>query len=176
MLEFCLSLENCMKSWKVIELFNFHPWIFLAARSVKSVFLDVNVSITLWFSPSATIDLMGIVIGHCICLSVRPEGRYRSNSLRISAISLNLVGWCTVPWSRLLRKMAMLSQFLHVPRNFANFNDRLGPGRWNWGNHIMAWNLVLWCSLPWNESLFEMATLSYCSHFLISERLVFWSF
>ena len=32
----------------------------------------------------------------------------------------------------------------------------------------MTWNLVEWCSVPWSGSLFEMATLSQCSHFLIS--------
>ena len=37
-----------------------------------------------------------------------------------------------------------------------------------WGNHIAAWNLVAWCNVPWGGSLFEMATLSQCSHFLIS--------
>ena len=57
---------------------------------------------------------------------------------------------------------------LRVPWNFEIFHDRLGPGRWNWGNHIIAWNLVAWCSLPWSRSLYEMATLSLCSHFLIS--------
>ena len=50
--------------------------------------------------------------------------------------------WCTVHWIRLLLKMAMLGQFLWVPWNFEIFNDRLGPGRWNWGNHVTAWNLV----------------------------------
>ena len=30
----------------------------------------------------------------------------------------------------------------------------------------MAWNLVAWWNVPWRESLFEMATLSQCSHFL----------
>ena len=71
----------------------------------------------------------------------------------------NSVGWCTVPWNRLLLKMAMLGQFLCVPPNFEIFHDRLEPGRWNWGNHIMAWTLVAWCSLPWSGALYEMATL-----------------
>ena len=50
------------------------------------------------------------------CLSVRPsvhsEWCYHCNYLRISA--WNLVGWCTVPWSRSCK---MLSQFLYVPQN-----------------------------------------------------------
>ena len=34
---------------------------------------------------------------------------------------------------------------------------------------IMIWNLVAWCNvLPWSGSLFEMAALSKCAHFLIS--------
>ena len=34
---------------------------------------------------------------------------------------------------------------MHVPWNCEIVHDRLGPGRWNWGNQIMAWNLVAWC-------------------------------
>ena len=49
----------------------------------------------------------------------RSEGRhYRFNSLRISVINLNLVGWCTVTWSRLIFNEAMLGQFWRVPWNF----------------------------------------------------------
>ena len=47
------------------------------------------------------------------------------------------------------------------------FHDGLGPERWNWGNHITAWNWVAWFSLPWSGSLYEMATLSHL-HFPIS--------
>ena len=71
--------------------------------------------------------------------------------------------------------MAMLGQFSRVSRNFSIFNDRLGPGLMDgdsfneiWGNHIMAWNLVVWCNVPWSGSLCEMGTLSQCSHFMIS--------
>ena len=70
-------------------------------------------------------------------------------------LAWNLVGWCTVPWSRLLLKMAMHGQFLQVPWHFKIFNDRLGPGRWSWRNHIMA----AWCRLPWSGSPYEMDTL-----------------
>ena len=83
----------------------------------------------------------------------------------------NLAGWYTVPWSRPLFKMAMLAHFLHVLRNFKIFHGRLGPGIWPilemQGNHIMAWNLVAWCSVPWSRLLFETATLIQCSHFLV---------
>ena len=40
----------------------------------------------------------------------------------------NLVGWWTVPWRKLMYKMAMLGEFLHIPQNLEIFNDRLGPG------------------------------------------------
>ena len=64
--------------------------------------------------------------------------------------------------------MVMLGQFWGILRNFEIFHDRLGPERWNWGNHIMAWNLMPLCSLPWSGSLYEMPILSLCLHFLIS--------
>ena len=40
----------------------------------------------------------------------------------------NLVGWYTVPWSRLLFKMTMLCQSFCVPWNFEFFNYRIGLG------------------------------------------------
>ena len=49
-------------------------------------------------------------------------------TLRISAICLKFGGWYIVPWSRTLFKMAMLSQFLHVPRNFEILHDVLWQG------------------------------------------------
>ena len=33
-------------------------------------------------------------------------------------LAWNLVGWCTETWIRLLLKMVMLGQFLHIPQNF----------------------------------------------------------
>ena len=38
--------------------------------------------------------------------------------------------------------MAILSQTLGIPQNFEIFHDRLGPGKWNWGNHITTSILV----------------------------------
>ena len=89
--------------------------------------------------------------------SLRPSGR---PSVRLSVpndvtaltlegfqlLAWNLAEWCTVSWNRSLSKMAMLGQFLCVPRTEI-FHDRLGPGGWNWGNHITAWNLEAWYSL-----------------------------
>ena len=82
----------------------------------------------------------GIVVGHCVrsagrlsvppsvclsvrpsSLSVRPDRRHHSNSLRISATSLIFGGMMQVPWGRLLFKMTMLGQFLCVPRKVWNF-------------------------------------------------------
>ena len=102
--------------------------------------------------------------------SVRPERRYHSNALRIS--TWNLAEWYTVPWRRPLFNMAMLGQFLRVLRNFKIFHGRLGPGRWPimemQGNHIMAWNLVAWCSVPlkwitiWNGHAQPIFAFSDC--------------
>ena len=48
--------------------------------------------------------------------------------------------WCTVPWSRLLFKMAMLSQFLHVARNLKIVHDRLfiPPLQRSWKGSILV--------------------------------------
>ena len=73
----------------------------------------------------------------------------------------------------------LIFKYLRVPRNFEMFHHRLGPGRWNWGNHITAWNLVASCSLSWSGPLYEMATLMFAFSGLgqpgvlsFSERLV----
>ena len=85
----------------------------------------------------------------------------------------NLVGWCTMTWSRHLFKLAMLSEFFARFSELWNVSDRLGPClRDNnsykeiWGNYIMTWKLATRCNVPLSGSLFEMATLSQCSHFL----------
>ena len=183
------------------------------------------------FYPRLPSVLMGIIIS-CICLSIYP-GVYPSwmtlPLLTLSGIQLlawNMLGWCTVPWSRLLLKMAMLiaqpifcafpgtlkfsmialdrvwgmtllhsffkdfsyhtvpwsrslfkmamlSQFLRIPWNFQIFHDRLGPGMLT---HITKFeeitlqlrNLLAWCNVQWSGSLFEMATVGQCLHFVIS--------
>ena len=78
-----------------------------------------------------------------------------------------MVGWCTVPWSRSLSKMAMLRQFLHIPRNFEIFHDRLfWPGLRDdvsaptlKGFQVSDTNSVGWCIVTWSRSLFKMAML-----------------
>ena len=89
---------------------------------------EMNILKPGWLLPWPPSAPMGIVVGHCIwlsvppsvhlpvCPSVHPERCYHSNSLRVSVISL---GWYTVPWSRSLFEMAMLSQFLRVPLNLS---------------------------------------------------------
>ena len=82
---------------------------------------------------------------------------------RFQVSAWNVVWLCTVPWSRLLCKMAMLGQFLRVPQNFKIFHDRLGPGRWL----ILGNARKSHFSVSWSGSLFEIAMLSQCLHFLI---------
>ena len=72
---------------------------------------------------------MGIVVGHCVRPSVCLERRYRSNSLRISAISLKFGGIMHSTIEQIDIKIAMLGNFLRVPWNFEIFHDRfLWPG------------------------------------------------
>ena len=99
--------------------------------------------------------------------SVRPERRYHSNALRISTISLK---FGRMIHNTMKETMAMLGQFLRVLRNLKIFHGRLG--RWPilemQGNHIMAWNLVAWCSVPlkwiaiWNGHVQPMFAFSDC--------------
>ena len=103
-------------------------------------------------------------------LSVRPEKRCHSNSLRISAIGLKLDVWCTVEWSKSLFETAVLGQLLRVPRYFETAYDRLVPGLRNgvaaltiWEFQLSAWNLVQWCTSLWSSLLCNMAMLG---HFL----------
>ena len=61
-----------------------------------------------------------------ICLSILNSNFTILTLPGFQILIWDLVGWCTVPWSRLLYKMAMLGQFLHVSLNRI-FHDRLGP-------------------------------------------------
>ena len=67
----------------------------------------------------------GIVVGPCTRPSVRPSVPNDITTLTLKGFQLsvwNLVGWCTLPWSISLLTMAMLDQFLCVPRNFENWS------------------------------------------------------
>ena len=86
-------------------------------------------------------------------------------------MSWNSVGWYTVWWSRSLFAMSCLALFLPVPRSFGIFYDRVGPGRWIWGNHITAWNLVARCNLPCCGSLHDMAKHLHWLQILCMERV-----
>ena len=113
------------------------------------------------FLPSTTISAdrychcsMCQPVCQCVCTSIHLERCYHSNSLKISAISWILVGWYTVPFSRSLLKMVMLSQILAIPRNLQILHDRIGRGLRNdittltpRGFHLWAWNLVRWCTV-----------------------------
>ena len=104
-------------------------------------------------SPSAS---TGIVVGHCVMSGVRP-----SVCLSWTTLPLLLfkdfsyqpeIWWDDAQYHEANRFLAMFVQ-LRAPRNFEIFHDRLGPGRWNWGNDITAWNLVAWCSSPRSGAL-----------------------
>ena len=58
-----------------------------------------------------------------VCPPTRPKRRYRSNSLRISAISLTFGGMMHNTMEQIT--LLMLGQLLRVPRNFEIFHDRL---------------------------------------------------
>ena len=77
------------------------------------------------------------------------------------------MGWCTVPpWSRSLLKLDKLGQFLSVPRNFEIFHDRLGSGKWNWGNHIRP---EIW----WHDAVYHEA--DHCMKWPHSANVrIFW--
>ena len=77
------------------------------------------------------------------------------------------MGRCTVRWSRSLFKIALLGQFLRVPRDFEIFHDRLfWQGQRNdvttlilWEFQLSACNLVRWCAIAWSISLYKEAML-----------------
>ena len=69
--------------------------------------------------------------------------------------ALNMVEWYTVPWSRSLCKMVMLSQFLLVPQTFELSYDRLRPGLRD-SFKMSAWNLVETFTVPWTSWLKKM--------------------
>ena len=101
------------------------------------------------FHPRHPLVPTGIVVGHCVRPSARPERLYRSSSLKISAISQKFgVRVCAVPGSRSLLIMTTLGQFLRVPRNFKIVHDRIfWPGLRDavasltlYGFQVSAWN------------------------------------
>ena len=60
------------------------------------------------------------------------------------------VGWCTVWWSRMLCKMAMLGQFLLVSWNFEIFHDRFGGSGPK--NHVTALTLKDYRYVQYHEA------------------------
>ena len=113
------------------------------------------------FLPSATISAdrychcsMRQPVCSCVCTSIHLSIWKDVTTPKISVIGWNLVGWYTVPCSRSLLKMVMLSQILAIPQNLQILHDRIGPGLRNdittltpKGFHLWAWNLVRWCTV-----------------------------
>ena len=54
--------------------------------------IQYSANFAFLFFASAAIGPTGIVVGHCVRPSVRPERHSRSNALRISTISLKFGG------------------------------------------------------------------------------------
>ena len=68
------------------------------------------------------------------------------------------MGWCTVLWNRLLFKIALVSQFLHVLRNF----EICGEVWWTAFSFvlfkrlkILAWNILTGCKTQWSSSCWD---------------------
>ena len=65
-----------------------------------------------------------------LCPWVRPERRYHPNSLRIAAIGLKFGGMTHSTMRQVAIQNGYVQLILRRPRNFENFYDRIGPGRW----------------------------------------------
>ena len=84
----CLGLQICPLWWSTpAKLF----WNMGRAKIITFCAFLCDVTILCMFSS---------VFTPSVHPSARLERRYRSNSLRISATGLKLVGWCTVTWRR----------------------------------------------------------------------------
>ena len=118
------------------------------------------------YYPRPPLAPMGIFVGHCIrpsvrlsvcpsvSLSVRPERRYRFNSLRISAFSLTFGGMMHTAVEQIAIKNGHARPI--VAGSSEHYRPR--PGRWNWGIHITACIFFdMRCSSPWNGSVYEIA-------------------
>ena len=113
----CIDNETSKK--KVIEI------VLLISNHLYLQTCVILYKICKNFYPRPQSAPTGIVVSHCICPSICPSVCL-SIPNDVTALTLygfqvsawNLVGWCTVPWSRSLFKMAMLGQFLRIPRNF----------------------------------------------------------
>ena len=88
-----------------------------------------------------------------------------------------MVGWCTVPWSRSLSKMAMLRQFFHIPRNFEFCHDRLFWGTDDVstltlkGFQVSDTNSLGWCIVTRSRAFFKMAMLGKSLHHYSESRM-----
>ena len=184
---FCLRI-SINKLWYFFSLNSISVygviWPSLSPCTIISLILLITYLLTYCYNiPSYDVSLLCIITYEIQCPPLKMQHSIHCGQTSnisgtlVTNSNWNLVGWCKVKllisaislkfsgtmhrtMKQITTKMAMLGQFLSVPLNFEIFHDRLGPGRWNGGNHIMAWNLVAWCSLPWRGSLYEIATLS----------------
>ena len=99
--------------------------IFCTISLLPSVALDTEVYYRRFMRPFAR-SSFGMSFCPSVCLSVP------NDVTALNLLAWNLLGRCTVPWSRSLFKIAMLGQFLGVPRDFEICHDALGRGLWDY--------------------------------------------
>ena len=99
---------------------------------------------------------------------IRSE-RLRYHSLRVSAIGLKFSRMMHSSMKQITIKWLCSGNFLRVHEtlklSMMGFDREDDSYQDIWGNHIMAWNSVAWCNVPWSGLSFVMATLSQCFHF-----------
>ena len=101
-----------------------------------------------------------------VCLSIQNDNTALT-LLTFQLLAWKVMGWCTVSWSRLLFKMAMLGQFLCVPRNFETSMiawDQV----WAIVTHIRKCEQITsWPEIWWHDAMYHVL-LCQCSHFFLS--------
>ena len=109
--------------------------------------------------------LSSVIASVCpsVCPSVRPERHYRSDSLRISVISLKFVGMMHSTTEQIV------VPFCACSTEFKIFHDRLfWPGLWDdvtiltlSGLQVSAWNLVGRCTVTCSRLQCKVAMLGW---------------
>ena len=124
---------------------------FQCIKYIQYIIITLKFFIAQYFYPRSP---TGIVVVPCVrpsvcpaaCLSDHPERRYRSNSLRISAIGLKFGGVVHIN-NKHICKMAMFGQYLCVPRHFEISHDRFGLGLRDSLSLRTLWGLVMFTLL-----------------------------
>ena len=105
-----------------------------------------------------------------VCLSIQNDNTALT-LLTFQLLAWKVMGWCTVSWSRLLFKMAMLGQFLHVPRNFETSMiawDQV----WAIVTHIRKCEQITsWPEIWWHDAMYHVL-LCQCSLFFLGQPWV----